>query len=94
MYGYNLYEYNVHDPLILSPFGWIFQPLNQGSYGPIYRKAFPSLLKVKMGLDLGFEPFNQVSSWIASTLTLTWKSSGLGPCINLGVTSSFDRVLI
>ena len=43
--------------------GWIFQPLKQRGWGPIYRKIPPpksrQALTWVMGLDLGFGPFNQ-----------------------------------
>jgi len=48
---YNLYEYN--DPLILSLLRMDFPTIESRGWEVIYRKAFP--MKVKIGLDLGFE---------------------------------------
>ena len=43
--------------------GWIFQPLKQRGWGPIYRETPPpksrQALTWVLGLDLGFGPFNQ-----------------------------------
>jgi len=95
--GYNLYKYK--DPLILSCFRMDFPTIESRGVGPIYRKLSPSLLKVKMGLDLGFGPwpgfwtFQSGLTLDCFRLTLTWESPGLGQSIDLEVTSSFDQTL-
>ena len=80
--------------------GWIFQPLKQRGWGPIYREIPPP--KSRQGLDLGYGLWPRFWAFQSGLilgyltficLTLTLESSGLEPSIDLKVASSSNRTL-